>query len=361
VISVAKPLIGKEEKEAVMKVLDSGMIAHGPVTEAFEKEFATYTGAKHAFAVANGTVALHAALLAVGVKPGDEVVTTPFTFIASVNSILLAGGRPVFADVDPATFNIDPEAVRKAVTPRTKAILPVHLYGLSCDMKPLLEVAQSKGIPLVEDAAQSHGATYKGKQVGTMGDAGCFSMYPTKNMTTGEGGMVTTQRDDVAEFVKSFRNHGRGLATLGTYDHVRLGHNFRLTDLGSAIGREQLKKLPGFNEARRRNAKALDEALASHAHLEAPAVPAGRGHVYHQYTVKGPDRSGLQAYLKAKDIGSGVYYPKVCYDYPHIASYKAACPKAERLAQQALSVPVHAGLQPAEVQQVAEALRSWRP
>lgn len=360
-IPISRPQIGAEEKAAVMAVMDSGIIASGPVTEAFEKEFAAFTGAKHAFAVCNGTAALHVAFLGVGLKPGDEVLTTPFTFVASLNSILFAGGVPKLVDVDPATFNLDPAKLAKAIGPRTKAILPVHLYGLSADMDPILEVARDHGLAVVEDAAQSHGATYHGRQVGTMGDAGCFSMYPTKNMAMNEGGMVTTNRDDVADLVKSIRNHGRGLATLGTYDHVRVGHNFRSNDIASAIGRVQLKRLPEFTRVRRANAKRLGEALAGHPDLVAPVVPPGREHVWHQYTVRSRSRDAFVAHMKAQGVGTGIYYPKVAYAYPHLAAYKAQAPVAERLVQEVASLPVHPGLGEADLATIGKALKAWAP
>lgn len=358
-IPISRPQIGAEEKAAVMAVMDSGIIASGPVTEAFEKEFAAFTGAKHAFAVANGTAALHCAFLGAGLKPGDEVITTPFTFVASVNSILFAGGVPKLVDVDPTTFNLDPRLVAKAIGPKTKAILPVHLYGLSADMAPILDVAKDHNLAVIEDAAQSHGATYHGKQVGTLGDAGCFSMYPTKNMAMNEGGMVTTNRDDVAELVKSIRNHGRGLATLGTYDHVRAGHNFRSNDIAAAIGRVQLKRLPEFNRTRRANAKRLSEALAGHPDLVAPAVPQGREHVWHQYTVRSRSRDAFVAHMKSNGVGTGIYYPKVVTDYPHLVPFRAQFPIAQQLVKEVASLPVHPGLAEGDLGTIIAALRSW--
>jgi perosamine synthetase len=360
VIPISKPQIGTEEKAAVMAVMDSGIIASGPVTEAFEKEFAAFTGARHAFAVCNGTAALHVAFLGAGLKPGDEVLTTPFTFVASLNSILFAGGVPKLVDVDPATFNLDARQLAKAITPKTKAILPVHLYGLACDMDPILEMARDHGLAVIEDAAQSHGAAYRGKQVGTLGDAGCFSMYPTKNMAMNEGGMVTTNRDDVAELVKSIRNHGRGLATLGTYDHVRAGHNFRSNDIASAIGRVQLRRLPEFNRIRRANAKRLSEALAGHPDLVPPTVPEGREHVWHQFTVRSKAREAFVAHMKAKGVGTGIYYPKVAYDYPHLAPFRSECTVAERLVKEVASLPVHPGLREEDLVTIETALRAWR-
>lgn len=356
-IPIAKPLLGPEEEAAVAAVLRSGMLAHGPVTEDFERRFAAYVGAPHAVAVANGTAALHLALAAAGVGPGDEVLVPAFTFVATANAVLMVGARPVFVDVDPATFTMDPADARRALTPRTKALLPVHLYGLAADLDPLLELAAGRDLALVEDCAQSHGATYRGKVTGSLGDLGCFSFYPTKNLAVGEGGMVTTADPEMAELVASLRNHGRGQATLGTYDHVRMGWNLRTTDVLSAIGREQLAKLPAFTRRRQEVAARLDAGLRDAPGVTVPTVPAGRTHVYHQYTVRCADRAAVQARLRAAGIGSGVYYPKVQYAYPHLAAFARACPQAERAAREVLSLPVHPSVSDADADAIVRAVR----
>ncbi len=357
-ISIAKPLLGAEEQEAVAAVLASGNLAHGAVTEAFEKEFAAFAGTKQALAVANGTAALHLALEAAGVGPGDEVVTSPFTFVATANAILMTGAKPVFADIDASTFNLDAEAARAAITPKTKAILPVHLYGLAADMDALGDLAEERGLAMIEDAAQAHGAMYDGRHVGGFGAAGCFSLYPTKNMAAGEGGVITTNDDDLADLIRSLRNHGRGKTELGTYDHVRFGYNLRSTDIASAIARVQLQRLPGFNEARRTNADRLREMLGGLAEVGLPVEPEGRRHVYHQFTIRVAEREAVQARLREAGVGSGVYYPKVLYQYDHLAPFARACPEAERAATEALALPVHPGLSHADVETVAKALRA---
>ena len=237
-ISIAKPLIGEEEKQAVLEVLDSGMLAQGPRVKAFEEAFAEMCGVRYAVATSSGTTALHVALLAHGIGPDDEVITTPFTFIASANSILYTGASPQFVDIRSDTFNIDPELIEAAITPRTRAIMPIHLYGLMADMKPIMDIARGHKLAVIEDAAQAHNAMYKGQKAGSFG-TGCFSLYATKNMTSAEGGMVTTDDPEVAERVKLLRNHGMRVR----YYHDMLGYNFRMTDLHAAVGLAQLRKL----------------------------------------------------------------------------------------------------------------------
>ncbi len=357
-ISIAKPLLGEREQEAVAAVLASGGLAHGSVSDAFEKEFASFAGTADAVAVANGTAALQVAMQAAGVGPGDEVITSPFTFVATANAILMLGAVPVFADIDPATFNLDPAAAARAVTPKTKAILPVHLYGLAADMAPMMELAEQNDLVVVEDAAQAHGAQYQGRHVGGFGSAGCFSLYPTKNMAAGEGGVITTNDRELAELMRSLRNHGRGKTELGTYDHVRFGYNLRTTDIASAIARVQLERLPGFNEARRTNAARLSAGLAGSPGMTLPTEPEGSHHVYHQYTVRVDDRDALQRSLREAGIGSGVYYPRALYQYDHLAGFARRCPHAEEAARSVLSLPVHPGLSADDVDAVVDAVRA---
>ena len=234
-IPISKPYIGDAERQAVLEVLDSGMLAQGPKTALLEAKFAAVCGVKHAVATSNGTTALYLALLAHGIGPGDEVITTPFTFIASVNSIIFTGARPVFADIDPETFNISPARVESAITPRTRAIMPVHLFGLPCDMNALTDIARRHGLSLIEDAAQAVGADYHGRRVGSFG-TGCFSLYATKNVMSGEGGMITTDDEAIANQCRLLRSHGMARR----YYHDMLGYNFRLTDLHAAIGVAQI-------------------------------------------------------------------------------------------------------------------------
>ncbi|HWH08050.1 MAG TPA: DegT/DnrJ/EryC1/StrS family aminotransferase [Candidatus Thermoplasmatota archaeon] len=355
-IPIAKPSLGPEEQKAVAEVLASGMIASGPKVAAFEEAFARYVGARHAVATSNGTTALHAALLALGVGPGDEVILPNFTFVATANTVLFAGATPVLVDVEPATFTLDPAAVEAAITPRTKAIMPVHLYGHPARMDKLRGVAARHGLRILGDAAQAHGAAYKGRRVGVLADAECFSFYPTKNMTTAEGGLVTTDDAAVAERVRSLVNHGRAKSELGTYDHVALGHNFRLTDVHAAIGLVQLGKLEAWNERRRQNAKRLAEGLRGA--VTVPVEAEGCRHVYHQFTVRAGDRDALLARLKAQGVGYGIYYPKTLTSYPHLAPLaRHKTPEADRAVREVVSLPVHPMLSDEDVERVIRATR----
>ena len=340
-ISIAKPLIGEEEKKAVLEVLDSGMIAQGPRVKAFEEAFAAMCGVKHAIATTSGTTALHVALLANGIGEGDEIITSSFTFIASANSALYTGAKPVFVDIDPTTFNINPTLIEAAVTPRTRAIMPVHLFGLSCDMDPILAVAQKYHLLVIEDACQSHGARYKGRRVGSFG-TGTFSLYPTKNITSAEGGMITTDYDTVAEKCRVIRQHGMRRR----YYHDELGFNFRMTDVHAAIGLAQISKLERFNATRRENAAFLSANLKG---VVVPYVPAGYEHVYHQFTVRVPGgkRDALRTYLQEHGVGSEVYYPVPVHKqvfYAGELGYKQSLPESEKAAQEVLSLPVHPAL-----------------
>ncbi|MDO8123839.1 MAG: DegT/DnrJ/EryC1/StrS family aminotransferase, partial [Candidatus Hermodarchaeota archaeon] len=256
------PILGAEEIAAVTEVLESGMLTHksgsGTFVRRFEEAFAKFVGAKHVIAMNSGTAALHAALLAFDVKAGDEVIAPPFSFIATTNMVLLNGAKVVFADISPDNFNLDPAKVEAAITPKTRAILPVHLYGHPADMDPLVELAQKHGVRIIEDAAQAHGSKYKGRDVGTIGDVGCFSLYPSKVITTGEGGLLTTNDDELAETLRQIRTHGE----IRPYEYVQLGHNYRLPELQAAIGVEQMKRLPDFLEKRKKNAEHLTSHLA---------------------------------------------------------------------------------------------------
>lgn len=256
-INIAKPIITDEEIEAVTEVLKSGMLAQGKKVEQFQKEFAQYTQSKYGVATSSGTTALHTALVAADIGPGDEVITTPFTFAATANSVLYSGAKPVFADIDPKTFNLDAASVEEKITDKTKAILPVHLYGQPADMDAICEVAQKHDLKIIEDAAQAHGAVYKGKKIGSIGDLGCFSFYPTKNITTGEGGMVTTNNEELAEKAGMVRAHGESQR----YEHEILGYNYRMTDIAASIGLTQLKHIDEFNAKRNENAEYLTQHL----------------------------------------------------------------------------------------------------
>lgn len=355
-IPIARPMIGEEEKRAVLEVLESGMLAQGSRVEAFEHAFAAMCGATHAIATSSGTTALHVALLAHGIGPGDEVITTPFTFIASANSILYVGAKPVFVDIEPSSFNLDPTLVERAITPRTRALLPVHLFGLPCDMAALSDIATLHGLAIIEDACQAHGAEHLGHRVGSFGTA-CFSLYPTKNITSAEGGMVTTMDDAVAERCRLLRQHGMRRR----YYHDEIGYNFRMTDVHAAIGLEQLHKLERFNAARAANTAFYNQHLCG---VTTPVVPEGYHHVYHQYTIRVPDgkRDALAEYLQQQGIGTGIYYPVPIHQqtyYTERLGYRLHLPEAERAAREVLSLPIHPSLSRSDLETVVTAVNTY--
>jgi len=354
-IPISRPWIGQEEKAAVLEVLDSGMLAEGPRVAAFEEAFSRLTGARHSIATSSGTTALHLAMLAHGIGPGDEVITSPFTFIASVNSILFTGAQPVFADIDEATFNIDPAHIERAITPRTKAIMPVHLYGQACDMDEIGEIARRHGIAIIEDAAQAVGASYRGRAVGSFG-TGVFSLYATKNVMTAEGGMITTDDDHVAETARLLRNHGMRKR----YQYEMLGYNFRLTDIQAAIGLAQLGRMSESTRRRRLNATFLN------GHIESVATPItkeGRDHVWHQYTIRlpeGADRDEAIARLERAGIGTGIFYPLGGHRFPHVREVvgDVSLPITDRVAASVISLPVHPLLEHADLERIVAAVNS---
>jgi dTDP-4-amino-4,6-dideoxygalactose transaminase len=352
-VPAAKPLIGDEERAAVDRVLRSGMIAQGPEVAAFEQEFAAaLVAGVTCVAVNSGTAGSHLGLLAAGVGPGDEVIVPSFTFAATANSVALTGATPVFADIEPAHFCLDPAAVEAAVTERTKAIMPVHLYGHPADMTGLAEVAGRHGLEIYEDAAQAHGAQWRGSPVGTFGVFAMFSLYPTKNMTSGEGGMVSCATQDVARMVRLLRNQGMEKR----YENEVVGFNARMTDVHAAIGRVQLGRLPGWTAQRRQNARFLDEHLEG---VVVPPVAADAVHVYHQYTIRVPqDRDGFAAALAAEHgVGSGVYYPIPNHRLP---SFRLTLdlPQTELAAREVLSLPVHPALSEEDLERVVLAVNA---
>ena len=358
-ITIAKPMLGQNEIDAVTKVIKSGMLAAGPEVKAFEQEFAEYVGSRFACAVNNGTAALSLALSAIGIKPGDEVITTPMTFVATGNAIMSCGARPVFADIDETTFNLCPESVRSRITDKTAAIMPVHLYGLPANMPELRSIADDHGLHLVGDAAQAHGAAIDGERVGTLADIECFSFYPTKNMTTGEGGMVTTNDEHLHAMLNSIRNHGRPDASLGKYDHVRFGLNLRMTDLGASIGRQQLKRVKEFNSKRTANAAALNAELSSVNGIVTPTQPDNYVHAWHQYTLRCKDRDGLQQMLNKHNIESRFYYPSLIQDYPHMQPFASSCPVAEKVVSEVISLPIHPGVEQHHIDRIVTAVKAW--
>lgn len=356
-IPIASPQIGDEEKDAVMAVLASGQLAQGPVVEAFEKEFAAWCGVKHAIAVNSGTAALHLLMLAHGIGEGDEVITTPFTFVASANAALFVGARPVFVDIEPVTYCLDPAKLEAAITPRTKAIMPVDLYGHPAAINEIKEIAKRHGIAVIEDACQAHGAAIGDRKVGALGVSASFSFYPTKNMTTAEGGMVTTDDDQIAAGVGVLRQHG----ATERYRHDILGYNFRMTDIAAAIGRAQLAKLDRFNERRRRNASVLDEGLAGVRGVTTPRERRDCRHVYHQYTVRvDHDRDRFQQRLREEGIGTAIHYPIPVHKQPlyqELGYRDVSLPVAEEAAAHVLSLPVHPALSDSDLDRIVESVR----
>ncbi len=357
-INIARPQIGEEEKAAVMAVLDSGQLAQGSVVAEFEQEFAAYCGVKHAIATSNGTTALHVALLAHEIGPGDEVITTPFTFIASSNSVLYVGAKPVFVDIDPATYNIDVDAIEAVITKHTKAIMPIDLFGNPADMPRIAEIARRHNLLIIEDAAQAHGAEIGGKRAGSWG-TGCFSFYPTKNITTGEGGMVTTDDDCAADRARLARAHGMRVR----YYHESLGYNFRMTNIHAAIGKAQLPKLEDFNGRRIANAAYLSAHLSADK-VQVPQVRPGTRHVFHQYTVRvlpPLDRDEARRKLAERGIGTEIYYPVPVHRqqlYLDLGYGGQSFPESERAAREVLSLPVHPGLTQQDLETILEAVNT---
>lgn len=360
-IPIARPIIGDEEIQAVADVLKSGMLAQGESVKRFEDEFSNYLGVKNAIAVSNGTVALDLAIRALGLKPGDEVITPAFTFIATANCALYSGLRPVFADVDKRTFNIDPDDLQKRITSRTRAVIGVHLYGQPFDLSAVSEICQDSGIALIEDCAQAHGAEYKGRKVGSVG-TGCFSFYPTKNMTTGEGGMITTNDDALAARLRLLRNHG----DTGKYNHSTLGYNYRMMNLQGAIGLVQLKRLEQFTARRIENARLLNESIKIKG-ITTPYQSNNVRHVYHQYVVRVEDgfassREKLMEFLQSNGIGCAVHYPKAVYEQPlyrELGYTNESCPVSEDVSRKVLSLPVHPSLTEEDVAYIAKTINSF--
>jgi dTDP-4-amino-4,6-dideoxygalactose transaminase len=371
-IPIARPMIGADEQAAVHRVLASGQLIQGELVAEFERRFAELCRVREAIAVSSGTAALHLALLAHGIGLGDEVITTAFSFAATANVLLLVGATPVFVDIEPDTYNIDPAQVEIALTPRTKAILPVHLYGNPADMKRLECLARTNNLAIIEDACQAHAAKIDGKPVGGFGTA-CFSFYATKNMTTGEGGMVTTNNPAIAQRVRLMRSHGQQ----ARYYHTDIGYNLRMTEIQAAIGLVQLEKLEQFTERRIANAHFLTEHLDGS--LQVPIARPGHRHVYHQYTVRVPrNRDEWVTQLQARGIGTSIHYPTPIYKQPFYqgldtrfrvlsadrnsyldgATSRAQLPETEKAAEQVLSLPVHPALCEQELSTIVKEVRA---
>jgi len=360
-IPIAKPLLGREELEGIREVLESGVLVQGEKTRLFEKEFANFVGVKNAVALSNGTTALDTALKALKVGPGDEVVTPAFSFVASSNCVLYQGAKPVFADIDPKTFNIDPSDVADKITAKTKAIICAHLFGQPAQMKELKEIAEEHKIALVEDAAQAHGAEYQSEKVGGIGTIGCFSFYATKNMTTGEGGMITTSDSELARRARLIIDHGQS----EKYRHVILGYNYRMPEVCAAIGLVQLRKLENFNKKRKKNAEILTKGIQKIRGLVPPHVHEGVRHVFYQFVVRVEDdfpvrRDNLAEHLEKMGVGVAVHYPIPIYKQPlyrELGYGKTTCPKAEDSCNRVLSLPVHPAVTPKDIAYIMDILR----
>ena len=353
-IPIARPDLGEEEIEAVTDVLRRGMIAQGRRVGELEERWADRVGVRHAVAVSNGTVALMATLAGLGVAPGDEVITVSHTFAATVNAILWTGATPVFVDVEPDTYLIDAKRIEAAITPRTRVILPVHLFGLVADMDMVRAIADRHGLAVVEDAAQAHGATFRGRAAGSFGH-GTFSLYATKNMTTAEGGFVTTDDDRLADWLRLYRNQGMR----ARYEFEILGFNFRLTDVAAAMGLVQLDKLERNTDRRRAIAAAYDAAFAD-LPVGTPVTPAGRSHVFHQYTlVVGERRDAIVASLREAGVGADIYYPVPVHRQAYVQErgIHADLPVTDRLAATTLSLPIFPGLTEEDQATVIAAVR----
>ena len=346
----------KLSDEAIREVSDTlrtGFLAEGVKTKEFEKKFAEYVGVRHAITVPNGTLALQLAIKSLKLGSG-EIITTPFTFIASANSILYNGLKPVFADVNPETFNLDPESVAERITSKTKAVMPVHLFGQPCEMQAFLELCEDNDLYLIEDAAQAHGADFRGRKTGSMGEVGCFSFYATKNLTTGEGGMITTDSDQVARRVRFYKNHGQ----VDKYEHSTIGYNYRMNDVLSSIG---LKELGFLDE---NNAKRASYAERMNAELRGVKTPVSLQecrHVYHQYVIKTDSRDKLQKHLLKRGVGTAVHYPLPVYlqeTYKKLG-YKEDLRNVQAVADQVLSLPVHHHLTEEEVDYVIKSVNDF--
>jgi perosamine synthetase len=355
VIPIARPDLGEEEVEAVAAVLRGGMVAQGKRVAELEARWAAETQTRHAIAVSNGTVALMAILAGLHLQPGDEVVTVSHTFAATANAILFTGATPVFVDVEPGTWLMDASRLEEAITPRTRAIMPVHLFGLVAEMDAIAAVAERHGLAIVEDACQAHGAELRGRRAGSFGH-GAFSLYATKNMTSAEGGLITTDDDRLADWLRLYRNQGMR----ARYQFEMLGYNFRMTDVAAAIGLVQLGKL-ARNTARRQAIAAVYDAAFADLPIERPIVPEGRVHVYHQYTLEvGGSRDAILADLRAAGVGADVYYPIPVHRQAYIVErgLHADLPVTDRASAGTLALPMFPGLTDEEQATVVGAVRS---
>jgi len=355
-IPFAKPYVNEEMKKEVLSIMDSGMFIQGEKVKALEETFSKFCQAKYGIGVASGTAALHLALLALGISPGDEVITAPNSFVATANAILYCGAKPVFADIDPDTYCIDPEKVKGLVTEKTKAIIPVHLFGHPVDMDPILELAEEKGLDIVEDACQAHGAEYKGKRTGSIGRIGCFSFYPIKNVgVAGDGGIMVTSDEEIVEKLRSLRSHGEPQKNV----HADLGYNYRLSEINAAVASCQMKDIDKLTDRRREIAKKYGEELKG---VVLPQEKEWAKHVYHLYVVRSENRDKLREFLWEDEIGTGIHYPTPIPLQPYMQErgYKAGTwPLAEKYAREILSLPMFPQLTDEQVETVIGKVSSF--
>lgn len=364
-INITKPIIEDEEVKAVNEVLKSGMIAQGPKTAELEEKFAAFCGTKYAVAFNSGTAAIHAALYALDIKDGDEVITTPFTFVATANPILMQRAKVVFADVSGDDFCIDPAEVEKKITSKTKAIIPVDLYGQVHNYAAIKALADKHNLKIIEDACQAVGAEVDGNKAGTFGDIGAFSLYATKNIQSAEGGLITTDDPELAEKCKMFRHHGQSEKV--RYEYLDLGYNYRMTDILAAIAVEQLKKIERITNGRINNAAKLTKGLSGIPGLITPIIKPRHKHVFHQYTIRitpefASSRDEFLDYLRDNEIGAGVYYPKPLHMHKHFMNlgFKAGdFPIAEKMSQQVISLPAHPLLKDEEIEYIISKVRDY--
>ncbi len=360
-IPVAKPNITQDDIDEVVKVLKSGQLSLGPYTTRFEEDFARAIGTRHAVAVNSGTSGLHLCMRAIGLKPGDEVVTTPFSFVASANCALFEGGKPVFADIDEKTYNIDPKLMKDAVTAKTKALLPVHIFGQVCDMDPILKLAEKENLPIIEDACESILAEYKGRKAGTFGKAAVFAFYPNKQMTTGEGGMITTNSKDVHDVCRSMENQGR--ADDGSWlNHIRLGYNYRMDEMSAALGWSQLQRLDSLIKTREEIAKRYTARLKKVEGVITPHVMPDSRHTWFVYVVRvkdGISRDKVMARLKDHGVQTKDYLPSIHLQkfYKERFKYKEGdFPVCEKVSASTIALPLYVGMTDADIDYVGDAL-----
>ena len=358
-IPISKPIITEQEKNNVLKVLNSGILAQGPMVKKLEEKFTQLCGTKYAIAVNSGTAAIHTSLYAIGIKPGDEIITTPFTFVASANPILMMGAKIIFADINEDTFNIDPNLIEAKITDKTKAIIAVDLYGHPADYKLLQKIAEKYHLLIIEDACQAINAELNNIKTGNFGNISTFSFYATKNIMCGEGGMITTNNKEYAELAKRFRNHGQNEYT--KYDYYDVGYNYRMSDIQAAIVLAQLDRVEEYTQKRRQNAEWLTAGLRNVEGIKIPFVKNDVKHVYHQYTIKTGYRVKLIERLKANEIDYGIFYPKPLHIYPHFMrlGYKLGdFPVSEKVSRQVLSLPVHPLVSKEEIKKIISVVKN---